>query len=87
MKKAILALSITIAVGSFSSCNKLYNCTCVTETTDTLMKEKVSATTSYKQTESSKKLADAKCQQNAFTYYSGNEKRVSTCTLEQVKNK
>jgi hypothetical protein len=86
MKKAILALSVILVVGSISSCTKLYNCTCVTETTDTIKKTTISATNVYKQTETSKKLADAKCQQNAHTYFMGNEKNATTCTLEKYKN-
>jgi len=86
MKKAILVLSISVVVIGFSSCTKLYNCNCTAVTTDTITKEKITTTKSYKQSESSKKLADAKCQQNAVNFYIGNEQNTTTCSLEAVKN-
>jgi hypothetical protein len=85
MKKAILVLSISVVVIGFSSCTKLYNCNCTTVTTDTITKEKITTTKSYKQSESSKKLADAKCQQNAFSYNDITSNYSTTCTLETVK--
>jgi hypothetical protein len=86
MKKAILVLGISVVVVGFSSCTKQYNCNCTTVTTDTITKEKISSSQSYKQSESSKKLADAKCQQNAVSFYIGHEQNTTTCSLEAVKN-
>lgn len=86
MKKVILALGITVTVMGFSSCTKLYNCNCTTTTTDTLTKEKITTAQQYKLSEKSKKLADAKCQQNAFTYNDNANSYSSACTLEAVKN-
>lgn len=87
MKNAILVCSVLLGVYGLSSCTKLYNCTCTTETTDTVTKTKTSNTTVYKQRETSKKLADSKCQQNAFKFNHSIYRDVTTCTLEQVKAK
>ena len=83
MKKVILALSITVI--GFSSCTKFYNCNCTTVITDTITKEKITSATVYKQSEKSKKLADAKCQQNAYNYADKTSSYSTTCTLEAVK--
>lgn len=85
MKKAILVLGISVVVIGFSSCTKLYNCNCTTVTTDTITKEKTSSVNTYKQSEKSKKLADAKCQQNAYSYSDKTSSYSTTCTLEAVK--
>ncbi len=83
MKKMILVCSF-LALGTLglSSCVKVYNCTCTTESTDTVTKSKVSAVTVNTTRNSSKNIATAKCKQNEVTYISGREKNVVTCELK-----
>ncbi len=87
MKKAISVLSLLVAIGSFSSCTKYYNCTCTSTTADTITNDQTSSTSVYKLREKSKKLADSKCQQNAYSYSQGRMKYATECTLEEIKDK
>lgn len=87
MKNTIWLCAIIVAGALFSSsCTKVYDCKCITEITDTLTKEKYSSqATVTKKRESSKGLAKAKCEQETVSYYIGNEKRNTTCALENKK--